>query len=126
MDQDIDHIGLGIEVILVNVLEDRGLCHDPPAVPGQVFQETELLRLERNRLSSSPGFVLPRDFYVDPVTYAAPVEAYKQYIVDIARVMTREIGQNVDDAVLRQKAEDIFTLESTFAEVILDFGLGGR
>ena len=54
---------------------------------------------------------------MDPESYAEPVAAYKQYIVDVARVMTREAGENVPDSVLVQRAEDIFTLEKTFAGV---------
>ena len=64
-----------------------------------------------------PSFILPREFYVDQVTYAPYIEAYKTYIVNVARVMAREAGNTVDDATLTQKAEDIFTFEAKLAEV---------
>ena len=64
-----------------------------------------------------PSFGLPREFYEDPATYAEYVDAYKTYIVDVARVMSREAGQNVPDAMLMVAADNVFDFESQLALV---------
>ena len=64
-----------------------------------------------------PSFALPRAMYVNPESFAVYVAAYKEYIVDVARVISREEGNGISDETLIQAAEDIFTLEAKLAEV---------
>eukprot|EP00094_Tigriopus_californicus_P009374 TCALIF_09039-PA protein Name:"Similar to ECE1 Endothelin-converting enzyme 1 (Bos taurus)" AED:0.18 eAED:0.18 QI:17/0/0/0.68/0.73/0.75/16/0/656 len=61
------------------------------------------------------SLALPRDFYIDQDTYADYISAYKNYIVDIARVMTREIGSGVSDTALIQAADNIVAFETKLA-----------
>src|SRR5690606_45832 len=50
-DVDVDDIGLRIEMIIPDVLEQHGARHDLTGMAHQVFEQAELPRLQRNRLS---------------------------------------------------------------------------
>lgn len=52
---------------------------------------------------------------MDQDSYADYISAYKNYIVDIARVMTRETGESVSDTSLIQAAENIVAFETKLA-----------
>src|SRR5690606_32432509 len=43
---DIDDIGLGIKVIVPDILEQHGARHHLPGMTHQIFEQTELARLE--------------------------------------------------------------------------------
>ena len=64
-----------------------------------------------------PSLALPRDFYMDQETYADYIEAYKTYIVDVARVFVRETTAGISDEELRQHAEELFAFEYRLARV---------
>jgi hypothetical protein len=55
--------------------------------------------------------------YEDPGSYVEYIDAYKKFIIDVARVMTREAGQNVPDANLTAAVEDLFEFERVLATV---------
>ncbi len=60
---------------------------------------------------------LPREVYLDPSSYTEYVDAYKKYIVDVARVMSRELGTAVPDPELQAQADNIFDFEIQIAQV---------
>lgn len=64
-----------------------------------------------------PGLGLPRDFLVDPGNFEDQITAYKDYIVDVARIMTRETGEGVADIDLIQAADKMVAFETQLATV---------
>jgi hypothetical protein len=84
-----------------------------------------------------PDLALPREMYLDQESYAEYIQAYKDFIVQTAVVITRyfnmrmwlrllrnvfflifrELGENVVEEKLRQSAENIFQFERFLAIV---------
>lgn len=62
------------------------------------------------------SLALPRDFYLDTEgSYDEYIQAYKNFIVDVAVVMTREAGENVPIEELKASAEDLYAFEKQLA-----------
>src|ERR1700722_8350881 len=53
MHQDIDHVGLGIEAVIEDVLENHRLGHGAAGVPHQVFEQGEFARLQFHLLTGA-------------------------------------------------------------------------
>lgn len=60
---------------------------------------------------------LPREMYLKPDEYADFITAYKTFMLKTAKVMTRELGENVSPDLLGAAVENIFTFETSLAYV---------
>ena len=60
---------------------------------------------------------LPRDFYLDQDQYATIIQAYKEFMMSTAKVITREIHENVDDAAIMQGVQSVIDFETQLAAV---------
>lgn len=55
--------------------------------------------------------------YLKPDEYADFITAYKTFMLNTAKVMTRELGENVSPDILGAAVENIFTFETSLAYV---------
>lgn len=65
-----------------------------------------------------PGLGLPLSMYLDLESYASYITAYKTFMVDLARVIVRELGTGVTEDMLLESAEQIFEFEREIAQVM--------
>jgi hypothetical protein len=53
----VDHVGLRIEMIIPNVLQQHGAGHDLAGMPHQIFEQAEFARLQLQLLPGAADFV---------------------------------------------------------------------
>ena len=64
-----------------------------------------------------PDLGLPLSMYLDLDSYASYISAYKTFMVELAKVIVRELGTGVTEETLVAKAEEIFEFERQIAQV---------
>ena len=50
-DMDVDDIGLRVEVIVPDILEQHGAGHDMAGIAHEIFEQLEFARLQQDRLA---------------------------------------------------------------------------
>ena len=58
--QDIDNIGLGVEMVVPNMFQDHGFGNNPVGVSHQVFEQGKLTRLKIDVLAGTNDFSLEK------------------------------------------------------------------
>jgi len=65
-----------------------------------------------------PDLGLPLSMYLDLDSYASYISAYKTFMVEVSKVIVRELGTGVTEETLVAKAEEIFEFERQIAQVM--------
>ena len=65
-----------------------------------------------------PELGLPLSMYLDVESYESYITAYKTYMVDIAKVVARELGSSVTDADITASVDATFEFERSMAEIM--------
>jgi len=113
---------LGLSYVLESLIGESGRLYQTADLLS-VYPYLDNFDTSRNILYvDQTSLGLARSMLVAPDDYADYVTAYKNYIIDVARVISREAGTFVDDIQLIQRADNIFEFESRLASGTVDSG----